>query len=323
MHRPASHRKRSGTLRWIGEDELASAFDLAALVAALEAGHRRPRAEIADGLIGPPSARYLIRSAHDGASILGSKLITIFPDNPDRRGLASVQAVIVLFDGEDGRPRAALDATRLTYWKTAADSALGTKLLSRPDARVLAIAGAGGLAPWLVRGTLAVRPGIERVLIWNRTAARAAALAERLRSQGAPAEAAADLETAVRAADIVSTATMAREPVLKGAWLAPGTHVDLVGGYSRDTREADDETLRRGRLFVDCRDSALDGVGDITTPLAEGVIAEVDIKGDLYDLVGGSVAGRRSANDITVFKNAGGAHLDLMVAAALLERLGE
>ncbi|MDH3580528.1 MAG: dehydrogenase [Hyphomicrobiales bacterium] len=310
-------------MRWIAAEELRGACDLSALVDALEAGHRSPGPEVADGLIGPSHARYLIRSAHDGDRLLGSKLITILPDNPERHALPSVQAVIVLFDGQNGVPRAALDATELTWWKTAADSALGASFLARRDARTLLIAGAGGLAPWLVRGHRIVRPGIERVLVWNRTPAGAEALVERLCGEGMPAEAAPDLKGAFRAADIVSTATMAREPILEGRWLKPGTHVDLVGGFSPDTREADDETLRRGKLFVDCRASALDGVGDIVTPLEAGVITQADILGDLFDLAGGTLGGRQSSEEITVYKNAGGAHLDLMVAAALLERLEE
>lgn len=310
-------------MRFVGAEELRRACDLSVLIDALEAGHRSSRPEVADGLIGPSDARYLIRSAHDGQRLLGSKLITIVPDNPELHALPSVQAVIVLFDGKDGSPRAALDATELTYWKTAADSALGARFLARRDARTLLIAGAGGLAPWLVRGHAVVRPGIERVLVWNRTPARAEVLVERLQNEGVPAEISPDLKEAVQAADIVSTATMAREPILHGAWLKPGAHVDLVGGFSPDTREADNETLRRARLFVDCRESALEGVGDIVAPLRDGIISEHDILGDLFDLAGGMNSGRGTDDEITVYKNAGGAHLDLMVAAALLERLEE
>ncbi len=308
-------------MRFIDAEELRRACDLPALIDALEAGHRGSRPEVADALLGPARARSLIRSAHDGGRLVGSKLVTIFPANPEDRGLPSVQAVIVLFDAQDGRPRAALEATELTYWKTAADSALGARYLARPDARTLAVAGAGGLAPWLVRGHLAVRPGLERVLVWNRTPDKAARLATALQAEGVNAESKADLEAAVAAADIVTTATMARTPILKGAWLRAGAHVDLVGGFSPDTREADDETLKRARLYVDSRQSARDGVGDIVVPLKAGVIGEGDIEGDLFDLAAGAAAGRGSPDEITVFKNAGGAHLDLMVAAALLDRL--
>lgn len=308
-------------MRFVGAEELREACDLAALVGALEDGHLAGKPEVTDGLIGPERARYLIRSSHDGLKLFGSKLITIVPDNPDARGMPSVQAVIVLFDGENGTPRAALDATELTYWKTAADSALGSKYLSRSGALTLLIVGAGGLAPWLVRGHRTVRPALERVLVWNRTRKRAEALVRRLRKEDIPAEVSNTLQEAVAEADIVCTATMAKAPILKGSWLTPGTHVDLVGGYSLETREADDATLRRGKVYVDCRESAFDGVGDIAVPLRDGVIFQTDIVGDLFDLVDGSVPGRIADEEITVYKNAGGAHLDLMIAAALLDRL--
>ncbi len=302
-------------------EELRDAFDFELLIGALEEGHRHDRPELLDGLIGGSENRYMIRSTHDGGNLIGSKLITIFPANPELRAMPSVHAVIVLFDGESGRPQAVLDATELTYWKTAADSALGSKLLSREDPGTLAILGAGGLAPWLVRAHCVARPSLERVLIWNRTSARAEALADQLSREGMSAEVASDVEAAVRAADIVSTATMAREPVLEGDWLKSGSHVDLVGSYSPDTREADDVVLKRGRLFVDCLESALAGVGDIQTPLQTGTIAEEDILGDLFDLATSTVSGRRNDDEITVFKNAGGAHLDLMVAAALVRKI--
>ncbi len=309
-------------MRWLNAEKLRTGLDLAALIDALQAAHQGKLPALTESLIGPDKNRYLIRSAHDGRQLLGSKLITIVPDNPQKRELPTVQAVIVLCDATSGAPLVALDATELTYWKTAADSALGSRLLSRKDARILVMAGAGSLAPWLVRAHMLVRPGVEKVLVWNRTPERARTCVSMLTHESIPAEMADDLEEAVRQADILSTATMAREPILHGAWLKPGVHVDLVGGFTPDTREADDETLRRARLFVDCRQSALAGVGDILTPLASGVIVESDIRGDLYDLVQGHVSGRADDKDITVFKNAGGAHLDLMIAKAVLDRLG-
>ncbi len=308
-------------MRWIPAEELREGFDLSALIDALEEGHRRPRPDLSEALIGRYANRYLVRSAHDGAKLLGSKLITIVPDNPVKLSLPSVQAVIMLFDAETGVPLTVLDATELTYWKTAADSALGARLLSRPDARTLLVAGAGGLAPWLVRGHLLARPGLEKILLWNRTLDHAVECVGRLGDEGIDVQVIPELETGVRQADIISTATMAPQPILKGEWLKSGAHVDLVGGYSEDTREADDETMRRGRIFVDCRSSALEGVGDILAPLKSGVISENSIEGDLYDLAGGGNLGARKESDITVFKNAGGAHLDLMVATALLDRL--
>lgn len=309
-------------MHWISAEGLRTGFHLPELIDALHSAHMGNRPEVTENLIGPDANRYLIRSAHDGGHILGSKLITIVPDNPQERGIPSIHAVIVLFDANSGAPLVALDATELTYWKTSADSALGSRLLSRSDARILVMAGAGALAPWLVRAHMLVRPGLEKVLLWNRTPERVQKCVSLLREEGIAAHMADDLEAAVRQADILSTATMAREPFVRGEWLKTGAHVDLVGGYSPDTREADDETLRRGSLFVDNRCSALAGVGDILTPLASGVIEEKDIRGDLYDLVQESVPGRCDEEEITVYKNAGGAHLDLIVAKAVLDRLG-
>lgn len=307
-------------MRAYDAEELRDTFNFELLIGALEDGHRRDRPELLDGIIGGTGNRYMTRSVH-GGNLIGSKLITIRPDNPGLRSIPSVHAVIVLFDADSGQPRAVLDATELTYWKTAADSALGSKLLSRKDARTLAIAGAGGLSSWLVRGHCAARPSIERVLIWNRTPERARLLADRLNGEGISAGVVSQFEDAVRKADIVATATMAQEPVLEGEWLKPGTHVDLVGSYSPDTREADDEVLRRGRLFVDCRESALAGVGDIEAPLKAGILTEDDILGDLFDLAQSPAPARRDEDEITVFKNAGGAHLDLMVAEALVRKI--
>ena len=287
----------------------------------LERGHHAGRPQLADSLTGPAERRYMVRSAHNGEHLIGSKLITIFPDNPNTGALPSVQAVIVLFDGADGQPKALLDATELTYWKTASDSALGSRLLSREDAATLVVAGAGGLAPWLARAHRVVRPSLDMVLVWNRTSARAEAMADQLSQDGISVEVVPDLETAVREADIVTTATMATQPILRGDWLRAGTHVDLVGGFSEETREADDAVFSRGRVYVDCMDSALDGVGDIDGPLRTGAIGKKDLLGDLFDLVPGSLAGRRGVDEITVFKNAGGAHLDLMIASALVEQI--
>ena len=310
-------------MRWVAAEELRDGLDLASFIDALECGHQGIRPEMTESLIGPDTNRYLIRSAHDGGLLMGSKLITIVPDNPQERALPSVQAVIVLFDVTSGAPVVALDATELTYWKTSADSALGSRILSRRDARVLVMVGAGSLAPWLVRAHMLARPRLEKVLVWNRTSAHAKSCVSMLNDEGIAAQTADNLEQAVGQADIVCTATMAREPILHGAWLKQGVHVDLVGGFSPDTREADDETLRRARLFVDCRESALAGVGDILTPLQTGVIKTDDILGDLYDLAQRNVLGRIDENDITLFKNAGGAHLDLMIATAVLDRPGK
>ena len=223
----------------------------------------------------------------------------------------------MLFDGADGRPLAVLDGTEITWWKTAADSALGAKLLAPAEPHTLTVIGAGAMAPWLVRAHRCVRPSIRRVLVWNRTPERAETWRIACARRGIAAEATADLEAAVRQAQVITSATRSHTPLIKGAWLAAGAHLDLVGGYTPETREADDEAARRCRIFVDRRESAFD-VGDIQQPIASGAIRKEDVLGDLYDLIGGGAPGRRGPSDITLFKNAGGGHLDLMTARAIL-----
>jgi ornithine cyclodeaminase len=301
-------------MRFIDAAQVRSLLTFPVLVAALEAAHRRPKVAVLDGHLGSEQELYFVRSAVDRGRFMASKLITSFPANLTGGKLPAVQAVCVLFDGRDGRPLAVIDGTEITYWRTAADSALGAKLLAPPDPRTLLVVGAGEMSRWLVRAHRTVRPSLQRVLIWNRTAARAAQVAAALAKEGIAAETADDLEAATRTADIITTCTRSHAPLVKGADLKPGTHLDLVGGYAPHTREADDEAARRALVFVDRRESAFDGVGDILQPIASGAIREADVLGDLYDLVGGTVPGRRSPSDITFFKNAGGGHLDLMTA---------
>jgi ornithine cyclodeaminase/alanine dehydrogenase-like protein (mu-crystallin family) len=310
-------------MRFISGEEIRKALTFPILIAAMEASHRRPKIEIHDLLMGEEKALYFVRSAADHGNAFGSKLITSFPDNPKSKsdGLPAVQAVYVLFSGVDGRPLAVLDGTEITPWKTAADSALGAKLLAPAHPHTLAVVGAGTMAPWLVRAHLSVRPSIERVLVWNRTSQRALTLVSQLRAEGLAAEVALDLEAAVQQAEVITAATRSHVPLIQGAWLKPGAHLDLVGGYTPETREADDEAARRSRIFVDRRESAFDGVGDILQPIASGAIRKEDVLGDLYDLVSGGVEGRLSADDITLYKNAGGGHLDLMTAQAVLAQL--
>ena len=301
-------------MRMIDAAEVRRLLTFPLLVDALEAAHRRPRMEAQDTFLGHESALYFIRNAVDPGRYMASKLITSFPDNPARGPLPAVQAVVALFDGTDGRPLCVIDGTELTYWRTAADSALGAKLLSRPEPETMLIVGAGEMAPRLVRAHRAVRPSLQRVLVWNRTAARAETLAASLRSEGVAAEAAGDLDAATRDADLISCCTRSHAPLIKGANLKAGAHLDLVGGYTPQTRESDDDCARRSLVFVDRRESAFHGVGDILQPIASGAIAESDVLGDLYDLAPGKLRGRQSSGDITFFKNAGGGHLDLMTA---------
>jgi ornithine cyclodeaminase len=252
-------------------------------------------------------------------SFIGIKSIAIFPGNL-ARGIPSLTGSYTLLSGDTGIPLAIMDGGLLTRWRTAAASALAARYLARADATRHTIIGAGALAPFFARAHASVRP-IRDIMIWNRTASRAADVAARLQTDGLPARAVPDLEAAVREADIVTGLTGAGRPVLHGAWLKQGAHVDLVGGFKPAMRESDDETLIRSRIYVDTR-HALEEAGDLRTPLAQGVISENDIQGDLFQLCRGEVAGRRDANEITLFKSAGTAVEDLAAAILVWQRLG-
>lgn len=301
-----------------------------ALVNTLEAAFAKgafapPRQHHGIALDGRPEATLLLMpawEAHEPGSAfagrcMGVKVVTVFPDN-DTRGKPAVLGTYLLLSAETGETLAVMDATRLTAWRTAAASALASRHLSRPDAERLLMVGAGALAPFLVRAHASVRP-IREVAIWNRSRARAQALLAALAQGGIAATLADDLAAAVGRADIVSTATLASEPLVHGAWLKAGTHLDCVGAFKPTMRETDHEAVRRARIFVDTRTGAFAEAGDILQPLEAGVIGRDAVLGDLYDLCRGAVQGRSSAEEITLFKSVGASIEDLAAAIAVYE----
>ena len=282
------------------------------LLAAIEAGHRLPRAEIADILLARGPDRLLDRAAWiDG---LGSlvKVGTIMPGNA-ARGKPTVNGVVALFDDTDGMPVALLDFHLVTKWKTAGDSLLAASRLARPDSRNILLVGAGTVARSMVGAYRSLFPE-ARFTVWSRNPASAAAMAAPLGLAYAT-----DLEPAVRAADIVCTCTMATDPLIRGDWLQPGQHLDLIGAYTPEMREVDDIAMSRAQVFVDSRATTLHHIGDLMAPLASGAITEADVLGDFYDLDGGRFA-RTSNDNITISKNGGGAHLDLMTATYIAQQ---
>jgi ornithine cyclodeaminase len=252
---------------------------------------------------------------------LGVKLVTVMPQAA-ARGLATVQASYLLSDRASGAPLALLDGEALTLRRTAAASALAARLMARADAHTLLVVGAGRLAPWLVRAHLALAPSLVRVLVWARGPAAAQALAAELCAEGIAAAACSDLAAAVAAAQIVSCATTATTPLVQGAWLAPGTHLDLVGGFRPDMREADDAAVASARIVVDTRAGALAEAGDLLQPLARGVIDAGRIVGELAEVLRGEVAGRTHDGEVTLFKSVGTALEDLAAAQLVLQRSG-
>ena len=240
---------------------------------------------------------------------IGCKIVTFFPDNV-RAQRPSVYGQYLLLSGQSGEPLAMMDGRALTAWRTACASALAARYLAREDASHLVMVGAGALAPHLIRAHASVRP-IKRVSIWNRTKARAISLGFGVAVAGIEVDIAEDLEQTVGEADIVCCATLAAEPLIKGAWLKKGTHLDLVGGFTPKMREADDQAVKRARIFVDTRAGAAKEAGDIVVPLKKKIIDAKAIKGDLFDLVSGKVKGRTSDAQITLFKSVGSAIEDL------------
>ena len=267
-------------------------------------------------------ATLLLMPAWTAASsgFVGCKVVTVFPDNATR-DKPSLYGSYFLLSGETGEPLAVIDGRVLTAWRTAAASALAATFLARADASHLVMIGAGALAPHLIAAHAAVRP-IRKVTLWNRTRRRADELAVRLGRQDLALAVADDLEAAVRAADIVSCATLASEPLVCGSWLKAGVHVDLVGGFTPTMREADDEAMIRARVYVDTGAGTREA-GDIVDPIRRGVIAESDISGDLFALCRGTASGRQSASEITLFKSVGSAIEDLAAAMLLWRELGD
>jgi ornithine cyclodeaminase/alanine dehydrogenase-like protein (mu-crystallin family) len=270
-----------------------------------------------------PTATMLLMPAWTGQSavrrFLGTKIVSVFPDNPGR-GKPSVVGVYILYDGDTGEPLCLMDGPRITLWRTAAASALAARRLARADASKLVMVGAGALSRFLVLAHASVRP-ISEVTLWNRNAAGAEALAASLAGQPFGVRVTTDLEAAVRGADIVSCATMSPTPLILGDWLRLGAHLDLVGAFRPGMRESDDEAVRRASLFCDTRAGAMKEAGDLAIPLANGLITAADIRADLFDFAHGRHAGRASEDEITLFKSVGTAIEDLAAAMLVYEAL--
>jgi len=259
----------------------------------------------------------LLMPAWQAGGALGVKIVTVFPGNA-ARSLPAVHGSYVLLDAATGVPAAVLDGTALTLRRTAAASALAASYLARPDSTVHLIVGTGALAPHLIAAHAGVRP-IRRSLVWGRDPKKAAALAARLAADGIAAVPVADLAAAAGTADIVTCATLAREPLIRGAWLKPGAHLDLVGGYTPEMREADDDAVSRARVYVDT-EAALQEAGDVVQPLRSGVLTRERIAGDLFALCRGEQTGRDTTEN-TLFKSVGTALEDLAAARLAVSRL--
>ncbi len=285
-------------------------LDWIELTQALADGHTLPKAEIGDTFLYRDPDTLLSRAAWIDGLGMAVKTATVFPRNPDA-GNPMINGAVTLFDDRNGTLSALIDFHLVTKWKTAGDSLLGALRLANPDSREVLVVGAGTVGQSLCEAFGRGFPNAQ-IRLWNRTRAKAEELAKQLDS----VDVADDLADAVNRADIIVSATMSTEPVIKGEWLRPGQHLNLIGAYRPDMREADDEALRRARIFIDSFDTTVNHIGEIKIPLAEGTISRGDLIADYYDLKAFSF----SLDGITLFKNGGGAHLDLMTSRYILEK---
>lgn len=314
-------------MRFFDAAAVAAALPFETLVPALHAGFAEgcsvpPRMvlEIAagdDAAAGAPPLTSLVMPAWQAGRYYALKCVNVAPGNA-ARGLPGLHASVLLHDAVSGVPLAWMEGSELTSRRTAAASALAAGWLARADARRLLVVGAGRVAALLPAAYRAVRP-IERVTVWARRAGAAEALAAHWRGEGFDAVATTDLAAAAAAADIVSCATLATEPVVRGAWLRAGSHLDLIGSFTPAMREADDEAFAGAAIVVDT-DEALAKSGELIGPMARGVFSRADVRGTLAALARGEVQGRRRDDERTVFKSVGTALEDLVAAVQVWER---
>jgi ornithine cyclodeaminase/alanine dehydrogenase-like protein (mu-crystallin family) len=317
-------------MEFISAQDIERLVDYPSMISAIETAFKA-------GVIAPPRHHHVIEKPKvsdmttllmpawsdfsglkDGSSgHIGVKIVTVAPDN-GAIGKPAITGVYLLLNGKTGEPQVLIDGPALTAMRTAATSALAARFLARPDASTHLVIGAGALAVPLARAHRAVR-SIRKTLFWNRTHSGALAAAEKLKTYGFEAEAVSELDKAIKQADIVSSATLSTVPLVRGNLLKPGSHVDLVGAYNAQSRESDDTVVLRSRIYVDTYKGALKEGGDIVQPISDGIISAGDIVGEMAELVKGDVHGRRTSDEITLFKSVGAALEDL-AAGILIER---
>ncbi len=292
-------------------DQGQALLDWNALCDAFDQGHLLPKAEIADTFLYRDPDTLLSRSAWIDGLGLAVKSATVFPKNPSQ-SKPMINGAVSLFSDQDGTLEAIVDFHLVTKWKTAGDSVCAAKKLARPDSQTILIVGAGTVGRSLAEAYGAVFPS-ARFVVWNRTLANAEKMASEFSNMGV----APDLEGAVKAADIVTSATMSTDPLLRGEWFQPGQHIDVIGAYRPDMREVDDTGISKARVFVDSFDTTVGHIGELKIPLAAGVIQRSDLVADYYTP---EKFRRGSEDEITLFKNGGGAHLDLMTSRYILDK---
>jgi len=275
-----------------------------------------PRVHHEVAVPGAHAGTLLLMPAWRSGAHIGVKVVTVFPDNA-KHGKPAVYGSYLLMSAETGVPLALFDGTELTLRRTAAASALASTYLSRKNSSKLLMVGTGNLAPHLINAHTTARP-ISGVRIWGRRPEAAQQLADRMSGSSLDVSVAEDLEEAVRTADIISCATLASEPLIKGEWLGPGQHLDLVGAFTPNMSEADSTAVALADVYVDTRAGALSEAGEIVQAIKSGLFTESDIRGSLRDLATGIANGRSGAKEITLFKSVGTALEDLAAAELAL-----
>ena len=266
-----------------------------------------------------PDSTLLLMPAWQSGKDGGVKIVTVNPDN-GQLGLPAIQGTYIYLDAQTGTIKAIMDAKALTAKRTAAVSAMASSFLSREDATSLLMIGTGALSSNLINAHASVRP-IEQVYIWGRDLAKAQAIANGFGSARFKVEAVEKIEDVIGRVDIISCATLSKTPLVLGKNLVAGQHIDLVGSYRKDMREADDETILRSSIFVDTYYGALHETGDIVIPIKNGIISQEGIKADLFELCAGNKPGRNSANEVTLFKSVGHSLEDLVAARYYFRQL--
>lgn len=318
-------------MRLIDAEQVHRICQFPQLIERLAQLHQQPTDEMQDLLLTQPTTNeadnsLFIRAAWQHGRAMGAKIISIMPANSIKAALPATHAVYVLLDGDNGQPLAVIDGTVMTHYKTAADSALGARYLARQDVQTMLMVGSGGIAPYLIKAHQTVRPSIKKILLWNRTTSKAEQLAKDLpqsqeyQESQVEVEVVEDLSAAVQQADLICCATRTTTPLIKGQWLRPGVHVDLVGAFTATMREADDLAIQRSMLFVNSRLTTIGEIGELIIPMKNGTISEADVLADYYDLCQGTHPGRVGDDDITILKNGGGGHMDLMTARFIYEQ---
>lgn len=252
---------------------------------------------------------------------IGTKLVSVFPDN-GQLDMPSIQGLYIMMDAKNGKPIAVFDGSELTRWRTAAASALAGRYLAPPNPETLLMVGTGALSIPLIKAHMSQHASLQNILVWGRSSHKATTIVHDLREEGITAQVCSNLSDDVKKADIISTATLSIQPLIKGEWLTNSCHIDLVGAYKPTMRESDDGVITKAQLFVDTFEGALSEGGDIVQPINQGLISKNDIQADLYDLCQHRHKGRTSHDSITLFKSVGASIEDLVAATLVLENLG-